>query len=50
VAKKVSITVAPGVGEFKSGEDLWGGGAIACSGAQFTMNVPARDAVVAQLR
>jgi hypothetical protein len=50
VAKKVTITLAAGAGDFKSAEDLWGGVEIAQSGSQFTISVPARDAVVALLR
>ena len=46
--KKVTVTLA--VGEFRSAEDVWGGVAIAQSGRQLTMTVPARDAVVAVLR
>ena len=46
--KKVTVTLA--AGEFTSAEDVWGGVAIARSGRQFTMTVPARDAVVAMLR
>ena len=46
-AKKVTVRLAGG--DFGSGDDLWGGSAIACSGREFTMNVPARDAVVARL-
>jgi beta-galactosidase len=45
--KKVTVTLA--AGGFASAEDVWGGVAIACSGREFTMNVPARDAVVARL-
>ena len=47
-AKRVTVTLA--TGEFKSAEDVWGGVAIAQSGRQLTMTVPARDAVVAMLR
>ena len=46
-AKKVTLRLA--AGDFSSAEDLWGGSAIPCSGREFTMNVPARDAVVARL-
>jgi beta-galactosidase len=46
--KKVTVTLA--AGEFTSAEDVWGGVAIAQSGRQFSMSVPARDAVVAMLR
>jgi len=46
--KKVTVTLA--AGEFKSAEDVWGGVAIVQSGQQFSMSVPARDAVVAMLR
>ena len=46
--KKVTVTLA--TGEFKSAEDVWGNAAIAQSGRQFTMTIPARDAVVAMLR
>ena len=46
--KKVTVTLA--AGEFSSAEDVWGGSAIALSGRQLTMSVPARDAVVAMLR
>jgi beta-galactosidase len=49
-AKKVTVTIASGAAGFKSAEDLWGDEAIALSGAQITMSVPARDAVVALLR
>jgi beta-galactosidase len=48
--KKVTVTVASGAAGFKSARDLWGGQAIAHDGAQFTMSVPARDAVVALLQ
>jgi beta-galactosidase len=46
--KKVTVTLT--AGEFNSAEDVWGGVSIAQSGRQFTMSVPARDAVVAMLR
>ena len=46
-AKKVTLRLA--AGDFSSAEDLWGGSAIPCSGREITMNVPARDAVVARL-
>ena len=50
IAKKVTVTLAAGTDAFKSAEDLWGSAAIALSGQQCTMSVPARDAVVAMLR
>ena len=46
-ARKVTLRLA--AGDFSSAEDLWGGSAIPCSGREITMNVPARDAVVARL-
>jgi hypothetical protein len=46
-SKKVTVRLA--AGDFNSAEDLWGGTAIARSGRAFTMEVPARDAVVARL-
>jgi beta-galactosidase len=46
--RKVTVTLA--TGEFTTAEDVWSGVAIAQSGRQFTMTVPARDAVVAMLR
>ena len=49
-AKKVTVSLVAGEGEFKSAKDLWGTGAILRNGRQLTMNVPARDAVVAALR
>jgi beta-galactosidase len=48
VAKTVTATLAA-AGEFKSGEDLWGGSTVTCSGRQVTMSVGARDAVVVRL-
>jgi beta-galactosidase len=46
--KQVIITLANG--EFQSAEDVWGPAHIAVAGRQLTMNIPARDAVVAMLR
>lgn len=46
-AKKVTVRLA--AGDFSSAEDLWGGVAITHNGREFTMNVPARDAVVARI-
>jgi len=50
VEKIVKLSLMPGAGEFRSAEDLWGKVAIMQSGQQFTISVPARDAVVAALR
>ena len=49
-AKKVTITLTPNAGTFNTAEDLWNGTAITQTTRQFTMNIPPRDAVVAQLR
>ncbi len=46
-AKKVTVRLAGGA--FNSAEDVWGGAAVACSGRELTMTVPARDAVVAKM-
>jgi beta-galactosidase len=48
--KQVTITVAAAAGEFQFADDAWGDARITQAGRQFTMNVPARDAVVAMLR
>ena len=45
--KQVTIMLA--AGEFRSAEDLWGATSITQTGRQFSMTVPARDAVVAIL-
>jgi hypothetical protein len=47
-AKQVTITLADG--DFRLAEDVWGGERIAVAGRQLSMNVPARDAVVAMLQ
>ena len=49
-AKQVTVMLAASAGDFQSAVDAWGDGRIAQAGRQFTMNVPARDAVVAMLR
>jgi hypothetical protein len=49
-AKQVTITLAAATGQFQSAVDAWGDARITQVGRQFTMNVPARDAVVAMLR
>jgi len=49
-AKQATITLAAAAGEFQSAVDAWGDARIAQAGRQFTMNVAARDAVVAMLR
>jgi beta-galactosidase len=46
--KQVAITLASG--DFRSAEDVWSGAAVTQTGRTYTMNVPARDAVVAMLR
>jgi hypothetical protein len=48
--KPVTITLIASAGEFQSAQDVWGNARITQAGRQFTMNVPARDAVVAMLR
>jgi beta-galactosidase len=48
VAKAVTVTLADS-GEFKSGEDLWAGARVTCSGRQVAMTVGGRDAVVVRL-
>jgi beta-galactosidase len=49
-AKQGTITLATATGQFQSAVDVWGDARITQAGRQFTMNVPARDAVVAMLR
>jgi beta-galactosidase len=49
-AKKVVVTLSAGTGDFRSAEDAWGHEPITQSGRQFSMSVPARDAIVAMLR
>jgi beta-galactosidase len=46
--KQVAITLASG--DFQSAEDVWSGAAVTQSGRSYSMNVPARDAIVAMLR
>jgi beta-galactosidase len=48
-AKKVTVRLGRGAGDFKLAEDVWGGSAISGGGQEFTMNIPTRDAVVARL-
>jgi beta-galactosidase len=45
---QVAITLASG--DFQSAEDVWSGAAVTQSGRSYSMNVPARDAIVAMLR
>jgi beta-galactosidase len=49
-AKKVTITLTASAGTFNSADDLWNGAAITQTGRQLTMNIPPRDAVIAQLK
>jgi beta-galactosidase len=48
--KKVAVTLAENVGKFSSAEDVWGKQKITQTGRQFTLDIPPRDAVVANLR
>ena len=48
--KQVKVTLADDAGDFQSADDVWGDTHIAVTGRQCSMNVPARDAVVAVLR
>ena len=47
--RSVRITLAPGAGKFKSGEDIWGKQPVTIDGQQVNVSVAGRDAVVIAL-
>ena len=47
--RSVKVGLAPAVGNYKSGEDIWGKQSVAVDGRQVTVSVGGRDAAVIAL-
>jgi len=47
--RQVKVTLAAGVGTYKSGEDIWGKQSVTVDGQQVTVSIGGRDASVIAL-